>query len=420
MLDSLPVAVLDAIANALPSSLDRCVLSTVNSRLQTALAPSIFCTVRATNLDTDAGAIAAVASAHSHTMRTLHLQCKLFGNSDSAAGEASNDEEEPVGVSHLSATAAALLSGQLALNVTAVTIEFLPHRNYETPWWVDNDDGTSINIAYRHEGMEDASAAEAQFHWRRTMAALWRAIARNPSIRSLTIRSLPPTITTAWCEDAWPTFIGRLERLSIQMWGGQLNGTNCHAIMMDGYGPFLSDHLTRYFFNHAQELRALELIAHSSGCYGGQNYFFGAPTSLGESNMPRLRSLKLHNTFIDKPLLDFICAHAATIESLSLTECMASGLLNVGSESDLSWADFFDGIVQSSPASLTDLVIINRKFPGFGVASYLFSYGDLDPLGSFQPSFEKIFGSRKSRTDINAFNRLKDFVYQNAGAERRR
>ncbi|KAI9314676.1 hypothetical protein DFJ73DRAFT_787231 [Zopfochytrium polystomum] len=419
MLDSLPAPVLVALADALPSSLDRCALSSVNSRLRATLAPCVFRAIRATNLDTDAAAIGAIVSAHSLEIRTLHLQCKLFPNSISPAeeetdggGSAGNDEEEPVVVSHLSATAVALLSGRLAQNVTSAIIDFRPHRNFETPeyerhGWADED----AIVIMRSEDMDDASAAEAKYHWRRTMAELWRALAANTSIRNLEIRSLLPNITTAWHDDNWLTFIGRLERLSIQMWGTQ-TGSGINSIMTTGYTQFIGAHLTKYFFDLADDLLALELVAHINGCYGGEDLTCGAPTALGELNMPRLRSLNLHHTFIDRPLLAFIRAHASTIQSLRLTKCMAPApFFGNKSESHLSWTEFFDGIVQSNPESLTDLEIENWKLPGFEVASYTFFYGDFNVLGSFQPSFERLMESQ--RMDFDAYFRLDDLVWRN-------
>ncbi|KAI9312306.1 hypothetical protein DFJ73DRAFT_787755 [Zopfochytrium polystomum] len=80
MQDKLPNSVLIAISDLLPTASDYCNLSATCRRMRDALAPSIFRSVRATNLAQDAAAVHALFSAHGHHIRKVRYQCMLHGN----------------------------------------------------------------------------------------------------------------------------------------------------------------------------------------------------------------------------------------------------------------------------------------------------------------------------------------------------
>ncbi|KAI9335610.1 hypothetical protein DFJ73DRAFT_27123 [Zopfochytrium polystomum] len=214
--------------------------------------------------------------------------------------------------------------------------------------------------SFWRECAEDVVASEEKFEWRRVMADVWRAVASNPTVRSLTILSLPPVVTTAWLKPQWVHFVGQLEHLSIQLWGAD-NGEGLHSRTTPGYQDFF-EHLTTLFFDPADGLLSLEFVASPFGTYGGDNQFFETPFTIGLSSMPRLRQLRLQNCFFDKRLLSFVQRRADTLEKIHLIEFMAAVFVS-GNHRNLTWADLFDGISSAEPRKLTDFRVTMRRVP---------------------------------------------------------
>ncbi|KAI9310667.1 hypothetical protein DFJ73DRAFT_491739 [Zopfochytrium polystomum] len=360
MLDELPDDILIAIADHLTSACDRCNLSATCQRLRSALAPSVFRSVRATNGGQDAAAIWALAVAHGHHFRHMRFQCMLHGNPlaghDTAtiAVPAAEEGLDDLDGTAVSTFATDIISGRLAPRIDALTLEFIADHNFAPRGcrWVDDvfGIGGSIYISFWRECAEDVVASEEKFEWRRLMADVWRAVASNPTVRSLTILSLPPVLTTAWLKPQWVHFVGQLEHLSIQMWGAD-NGEGLHSRTTPGYQDFF-EHLTTLFFDPADGLLSLEFVASPFGTYGGDNQFFETPFTIGLSSMPRLRQLRLQNCFFDKRLLSFMQRRADTLEKIHLIEFMAAVFVS-GNHRNLTWADLFDGISSAEPRKLT-------------------------------------------------------------------
>ncbi|KAI9335619.1 hypothetical protein DFJ73DRAFT_851446 [Zopfochytrium polystomum] len=390
MPDKLAIDILSAIANQLPTARDRCNLSATCRDLRDALAPSVFRCVRATNLDRDRAAIAALVSAHGPHFRHVRFQCMLHGNPVSNDNEAEGasfptegerlDDRDDTGESDPRRDATAggedfatsdgsisiatdILSGRLAPNMDALALEFIADHNFEPEGckWVDDEYGLggSIYISIESEDEEGAAAAEEKFEWRRVMAHTWRAVSSNARVRSLTLRSLPPNITTTWCKPEWPSFLRQLEHLSIQMWGGD-NGAGWCSITTKGYQFFLAMHLPEYFFSHADSLVSFDFVSSDYGVYGGDNQAKGAPFALPATSMPRLRRLRLQDCFFDAALLDFLQAHSSTLEAIHLIEFMAAVTV-WGSQKNITWAGLFDGIAKSEPRVLTDFKLTMRN-----------------------------------------------------------
>ncbi|KAI9335620.1 hypothetical protein DFJ73DRAFT_851449 [Zopfochytrium polystomum] len=371
MLDTIAVDIVFAIADFLPAAGDCCNLRAACRHLRDALAPLVFRSVRATNLDQDRAAIAALVAAQGHHFQHVRFQCMLHGEryDDDCSDASSEGGDDIVNSEGPTFVPTDILLGLLATNMHALTLEFIADDNFEPKdyYWVvvENRFMGSAYISYETESAKDVAAAERRWEWRRVMADTWRAVALNTRIRSLTIRSLPPIITTTWHRPEWASFVDQIEHLSIGMWGACYNPTQRYSIETDGYQDFLTVGLQNSFFNHAEGLVSFVFVSSPCGTYGGDNQVSGTPFTLLPSDMPRLRRLRLQNCFFDAALLDFLQAHTPTLESIHLIDFMAaSNALNWArgtTDENLTWAGFFDGIASAKPLLLTDFRLTMRK-----------------------------------------------------------
>ncbi|KAI9335629.1 hypothetical protein DFJ73DRAFT_27337 [Zopfochytrium polystomum] len=381
MIDKLSVDILISVADLLPAASDRCDLSATRRHLRIALAPSVFHSVRATNIEQDRAAIAALSAAHGQHIRHIRFQCMLHGNPlESSEVEENTDSRARDGLEcgddgrrseerrDLSASghgydnsqgpifefvATDILLGKIAPNIRALTLEFVADQEFEPDGckWVDDHHGIggSIYISAEAESLEDAAIAEKNFEWRRVMANIWRAVASNLTIRSLTVRSLPPNITTTWHRPEWAVFVGQLEHLALEMWGGKSDSDFC-SITTNGYQDFLSRQLKTLIFDHAHSLLSLGFVSNEFGTYGGTFIDVGAETAFGSSNMPRLLKFRAENCFFDAPLLEFLRSHTSTLETIHLVNCMAAvSLFPEMEEPNPTWKGLFGGILGAEP-----------------------------------------------------------------------
>ncbi|KAI8808139.1 hypothetical protein BJ742DRAFT_809840 [Cladochytrium replicatum] len=400
-LSGFPLEMLLRVATHLPLQ-DRLVLSSTSSHFRRTLAPTVFRAISFTNLNEfDTNSFDRVTFTYGNHVQHLRFKCLLFPNRkrQSPANEQNEDqgevvieegmeddeewddeeeeeeeeiidEDEDGGMwknwkkldNQLSETAISLLQGKKLPHVRSFTVEFVPERNFRGETWVHDeyDVRGTIYISQAIETMEDVAASETEFLWRSTMAEVWRAIALNPSITSLEIRALPPNYTTAWYEAPWVNFLSRLERLSIGLWGGD-NSAGWRSNTTDGYIDFLSG-LKDHFYNHAQNLQSLEIIADAGSAYGGSEFLFVhySPLNFGVENMPKLRQVRLHNCFHDELLREFIRGHSTTLESVDLVNCRGPGM----EDSEVtSWADLFEATRRSKPLRLNHFAVTNGFVP---------------------------------------------------------
>ncbi|KAJ1551432.1 hypothetical protein HK405_014527 [Cladochytrium tenue] len=400
-LPQLPHDVLLSITSFLPIARDRAALGSACASLRSAMEKSLFSCVRCSSETTDADAM-LLASRFGRHVRRLRFECLILGNAlvkynynedddedddddiyynnneddndkeddndndndndneDDSDNEDDNDndneddndiDEDDSGgnpekvfrkiqdtnyarSTQLDTTVAALLRGELLPNMNSLVVVFSAHwpRSDYVSW-------------YRSETWDNAAEAEEVFQWRRLVASMWRNIAANPFIRSLEIVSLPPIRNTAWADAAWPSFVGRLERLSIGIcshYGGVVGSVGSSA-----YGDFLRQHLTTVFFVNARNLLSLEILADERIPYGGVYI----KSALGISNMPHLKDLSLHNCGIDVELLEFLRSHSHVIKSLHLVQCTAAALRL----DKLTWAAFFNGMSASHDPVLSEI-----------------------------------------------------------------
>ncbi|KXS09714.1 hypothetical protein M427DRAFT_63617 [Gonapodya prolifera JEL478] len=399
-LSDLPPEVLMAVASHLPLE-GRLALSSTTSGFRHILASAVFRAITVSNLDGyDRDSFARVTSTYGGHVEHVHFRCLLFpnrepsesnsdanipemeissggadadvdGGDDEWEGE-SNDETDQANdaqeskrpENQLSATAVALLRGDTLPHVRSLTVEFVPESDFEGSEenkWVEDEYQVygTIYISQAIEDMDDVAKAEKTFGWRDTMARVWRSISVNQVISVLEICTLPPNITTAWHEEWWSRFLGRLERLTIGMWGGD-NGAGWKSNTTEGYLDFL-ERLDDYFFVHGQNMRFLHIVAHEGNPFGGSDFLLNyASWNLGVRCLPQLQHLRLQNCFHDEHLRDFLRGHMNSLESLHFINCMAPGML----EPDVSsWAEFFTVILESGPSVLKSLVVENNSVP---------------------------------------------------------
>ncbi|KAJ1565906.1 hypothetical protein HK405_011372 [Cladochytrium tenue] len=428
----LPPDVLLSVTDFLPAARDRTALGSACASLRRTLEVSLFSRVRCSSGTAELGASLVVVR-YGHHVRRLRFECLMFENPPEDERDGYGDGEggrdgplkqppdaggiPPGGVRsmELSTTVAAMLRGEFLPNLDTLVVVFHPHDEFRGNRWVDDEynSGGTIYISLAREDLRAAAKAEGKFRWRRLMARVWREIAANTKVRSLEIVKLPPNITTAWADAAWSTFVGNLERLTIGLWAGD-NGAGWRSNTTEGYLQFLDEHLATFFFDNARGLQYLEIIAHQYDPFGGLFFWNATQSAFGNSNMPQLKELRMHDCVIVAALLDFLSSHAKVLKKLHLVDCMATtfrGSLRVNpltraalfkGRNPLTWADFFKGMYKIRNSVLSDLVVDFKRDP---------TYDDFGPMSDYDTPVDEDPRVLQARQKLSGDKTLKLFPY---------
>lgn len=265
----------------------------------------------------------------------------------------------------------------------------------------------SIWETYRDDLVEKQ---EQEYQWRCVMSRIWRCLSTNVAVRSLAICALPPGPTSTWFTEDWKAFLGRLETISIDIWGGD-NGVGWNSNTCPGYLHFLN-HLDKYFFNHAKSSRKLSIKADEGSPYGGVNeYFRHASLALGQmSQLPKLEELCLENCIVDFNLMKFIESHAEVLRELRLIDCMSCHQPDQPSvDWGPSWAEFFSSVLKCS-LSISDIVISNKSIPLTTDEAFRPEHRD-NETGQYRPPADEPADARQIREQLKRDDKLRLFPY---------
>ncbi len=354
-LNQLPAELLRQICGYLPLE-DKLRLSCASSQLRSFLIPDVFRTLRFTNLRRDEAAITGVLSRFHQHVKKLCFQFHLFNLGRESDQESSRPSSNDA-FKFLSETAARLLRGEALPKVGSIIVQFVPEEDFEQGDWGGGQ--SSIYTFESSETQQEAQERETQSPWRAVMKEAWESLETNPAIKSLEITSLPTVMSTAWCSDAWKDFLGRLEHLSLGVWGGD-NGAGWEANTMDGYTDFLGTVTGRFFLDHLISTTDLSIVARANNPWGGEGMHH-APLPLTPQQLPNLQRLHLTHCIIDPPLTEFLASHATTLTELCLTGCTSCYGDNLA-DNGIPWSFFFTSLADSNPV-LQNLTITYGVVP---------------------------------------------------------
>ncbi|KAI9349819.1 hypothetical protein DFJ73DRAFT_776904 [Zopfochytrium polystomum] len=348
---SLPAEVLQDVATYLPSLHDRCTLSVLSRHTRAAVTPLLFRGIRFTNLAIDSAAIdAAVATRGSHAEH-LQFDFFLFPNrpDDGDEGDDADDSDNESARSRLPVTElrpeprSRSFAARRSLTCLRSRWRSGPTTTCRraTGAAAFYGDVGSIHICEVLEDVDQAPSREERYHWRRAASDAWRALAANGAVRALDVRSLPPKNATSWGTEGWRAFAGRLERLSIGLWGDRIQEWRLND--MEGYEEFVSGDLVWHFFTAAEELRALRI----------ETFVAAMPSAAGAGG---------GELNVDMGLVEFMAAHAEVLERVKLTNCRATWKSR-WREDACTWARFFSHVADSRATALVELSVQNDVAP---------------------------------------------------------
>lgn len=358
-MDKLPAELIGRIRQVLPLR-DRLNFSLTSSRYRRYLIPYLYSKIRITNLEEDEDLRANFISKYGQYTRELWFQCYLFPNADDDSllrvGDDSDDKapEAEKAKNVIPEYVAKILRGDILPRITNITVEFKPEDDFGQEGWADSEG--SIYMHDEAENDEEIPNIELRWSWRSLMARVWEHIAWNFKIKELGIVSLPPKNTSTWLMPHWKAFLGRLDSLSVELWGGD-NGAGWHSNTLYGYLSFL-EHLDQFFFEHATSLRCLSIKADTGNPYGGHDH--SAPIALGKRYSPKLEFLRLQNCILDANLVQFLSLNSKQLKKLHLIDCMSTW--GQYTPTEFSWEAFFHSLEGSQPI-LSELVVTNQRIP---------------------------------------------------------
>ncbi|KAK8135470.1 hypothetical protein PG984_003410 [Apiospora sp. TS-2023a] len=349
---TLPEELLSDIERALPFQ-DRLQLSTVDSRFRRCLAPGLYATIRFTNRLAEQDAIADIVTKYGRYARGLALTLDLaVPDPEMTEIDQTEDPRTATADANWSAPglptfARDLLVGKTLPEISSFSIRFMADPDGQVGFRGDDfeyDDWVSLwGYMYSEDADEQLAEAEQQAGWRQCLAATWQALAENPGpIRHLSVSNLIPAPSSAWREPAWAAFMGRLESLSLGMWGTQGILDDEEYECQDVQGM-----LDRDWYAHATALRRLEIVAGPGNLYAtavwGEEV---VALENGALKLPSLRELRIVDCLLSGALARLIAARAmSSLRRVELVNC-ASGEPYVDAQ-DPDWTSFFCSINHS-------------------------------------------------------------------------
>jgi hypothetical protein len=401
-------------------------LSRTSKALRTLVAPCLFRSLLLRNGEKSGSSILAIAkSPHAEHVQQLKYRGTIaMPLADMARG--SNDPEP-----------AAPDPSDFPESVEDVLSHLARFPRLETlgvefKWDPENEDDEEAMIGgfYSFDDQENDEAcakAEDEYAWRALMARSYSAIARNagtvPQLKSLELNNVVPKVVTVWKKPGFVELLGQLERFKITLRGGE-NGAGWHMNTLDGYLVFVES-LGTLFFDHLRNVRIFGLAGtheEPPGLEGMRH----VELPLSSDKMPALRVLKFKECFIGPNMRDFICGHAATLESIELEDC-ASGLDSGSAENPISWAELFDSISKAGCRQLKDFVIppteifleysqpyVKERINELAGNTRLFAYKALDGKYGFAMDNEDAnFAAYERGEDPAAWDRLLAVIEEN-------
>lgn len=195
-----------------------------------------------------------------------------------------------------------------------------------------------VSRAFLHPKDEETLLQlEAEDSRRRLLAETWTALAKNSTVRELSIDRFVPIWTSAFHSTNLQELLCRLESLHINIFGSKNGhrGVNTVPAYIDSLQSIL-----KVMFLHGGSLKQLFLHASQHAPLGARGHYH-IPLSLKATQLPQLQHLSLKNCFIGFELAHFINSHANTLKTLELRNCYSyRGPIEGECFGGMAWAPF--------------------------------------------------------------------------------
>ncbi|KAF1348098.1 hypothetical protein BDV97DRAFT_416227 [Delphinella strobiligena] len=348
---ALPIGSFDALLN----------LSSTCSLYRIILAPFLFETITLQNTEKSGASIAAVAKRGlSHHVKVLHYIASAPGTAEEAPPEGNVDkalEEELEEEETLDEDIPKDFTNLLPpiVHSTLANLQCFPNlQNLIVEFEFDFDDVDKWDqieeLFWRAESPEEVDLAETQEAWRAIMAKSWTAISKNtsPHFKSLEIRQMMPRIVSTYLSQEFHTFLNVMEHCSISM----LNQEDYASVLHLGIVTFHAS-LAELVYDHLKNILDFELTSAKDSVIGLTNCVRNLEMPLKSHHMPLLQTVCLERISICPDLADFLVSRLGTLQTITLRNCIGSGL----QVREFSWGLLFQRLANASPQHLRRLTI---------------------------------------------------------------
>ncbi|KAM3508993.1 hypothetical protein MY10362_000878 [Beauveria mimosiformis] len=245
-----------------------------------------------------------------------------------------------------------------------------------------NDSNDLADLLRYTEHPIETMNAEQRYRWRAVLNETYRATAKNLIVRNIELVDMMTIAVSAFYTRRFGELLGRLTSATIMI---RSPVDDYDGLSIPEYRGFIS-RMPEIFFSRMHQLTYLELTAPWGYPLGGRE-----PNAivfpLRPGSLPLLQSLKLNHSFTCPELVQFIAAHAETLSSLTLVDCV-SDYKDAAKEGypklSETWAFFFFQIMTFRPPALVNLSI---EYEDDDITEL---YSEDDMLGSEQERIERI------------------------------
>ncbi|KAF2495776.1 hypothetical protein BU16DRAFT_560640 [Lophium mytilinum] len=240
-------------------------------------------------------------------------------------------------------------------------LENVSVRFREDTFW-DYDGVTSRGDLFRELRHSEASGEEWE-HWKILMVKTYQALCKNKRpIKRLDLQDLMPCALSTFHTREFKQLLNGLETFKISIFE-DLSEIRYVVMGLDGYRDFYSK-LGSLFFDHLALVKnvSFEACTKSWEQFGMTTRLF--PLCVASSQMPMVKSLRVHGTLIRGELIQFLANHCHTLQHVTLDHCVVQHHFPHGlSRWEHTWGDLFRALAGSNTgnSALRQLHIKNVK-----------------------------------------------------------
>jgi hypothetical protein len=438
-LDHMPLELLFAIVDVLPWS-GIFALSSTCRNLRSKLGHHVFQAIRIQSDWEENDTSKAIVNKYQPTVKHLHFigsmpngrppedQGTRPNYADGGASAALRDNHFR---SFLTQFARDAICGKIFPSVDSMKLEFdftfdaEPELFPEGKWdYYTYDEGSVHTFMDLEKDVASAVVKETVFPWRALMLQTWTALCQNEKVKKLTIPALIPRVVSIFYTSEYKQFLGQLEDLDLQMWGGR-SPDGLYPTLSSSYRSFERD-LDIHIFQHLTSVKRLRFGAHPDTPFGLRNIAPDASFPLYPSRFPYLRILIVRNMLIGHDFAEFILCKSDVLESVQLEHCHSlHGVFQT------TWGEFLQRL-NGDELHLSDLCINhseslvrqNEEVPVHSLNSIeevqtnsgeeVFSYGTFDYVnGNFEVYKHRFRSSTEVAHDVECYNALMETIRRN-------
>ncbi|KAL9101622.1 MAG: hypothetical protein Q9163_003141 [Psora crenata] len=229
------------------------------------------------------------------------------------------------------------------------------------PFWNASDE-TGTNYFFEDaEPPQIVRRAEEIQAWRALMARTYAALSENlhsTTIEALEIYQLPAREVSTFHSSGWHQFLGMLKRFYLSVQGSTASDYN--TINTQGNYIGVLSKLDEFFFNHLTNVTHFTLEADHGAPIGLGLTLMHSRLGLQSQQMPLIRSVRLQYIIICEELVEFLCQHAGTLETLIMHNCFAEigGLVE---PHEVYWHKLFSSLHDAKPRALRQVEILPAR-----------------------------------------------------------